>query len=217
MSIFLTVNKGVLEEMAYFVKLVVKELSLHSAWGQQVFNIKKHFNLMVTFLVSGLWHGANETFVLWGGVHGIYLIIEDVFLPVSKWLDQRFDTQRFSWKFLRAVRTFIFVDITWVFFRAETVEAAIYIIGKSFDIKNIGLILNKGLFQLGLDERNMTILLMGLSVLIIVSFMKEYGMNVFVWLSDQNLVFRYLVYWSALVLIIFSVDIAGQEFIYFQF
>ena len=172
---------------------------------------------MVTFLVSGLWHGANETFVLWGGVHGIYLIIEDVFLPVSKWLDQRFDTQRFSWKFLRAVRTFIFVDITWVFFRAETVEAAIYIIGKSFDIKNIGLILNKGLFQLGLDERNMTILLMGLSVLIIVSFMKEYGMNVFVWLSDQNLVFRYLVYWSALVLIIFSVDIAGQEFIYFQF
>lgn len=118
---------------------------------------------------------------------------------------------------MRAVRTFIFVDIAWVFFRAETVEAAIYIIGKSFDIKNIGLILNKGLFQLGLDERNMTILLMGLSVLIIVSFMKEYGINVFVWLSDQNLVFRYLVYWSALVLIIFSVDIAGQEFIYFQF
>jgi Predicted membrane protein involved in D-alanine export len=185
--------------------------------GSRCSTLKKHFNLMVTFLVSGLWHGANETFVLWGGVHGIYLIIEDVFLPVSKWLDQRFDTQRFSWKFLRAVRTFIFVDIAWVFFRAETVEAAIYIIGKSFDIKNIGLILNKGLFQLGLDERNMTILLMGLSVLIIVSFMKEYGMNVFVWLSDQNLVFRYLVYWSALVLIIFSVDIAGQEFIYFQF
>lgn len=150
-------------------------------------------------------------------MHGVCQIIENLLAPLKKWFDEHCNTQNFSWKFCRGLRTFIIVDIAWVFFRAVDVKSALYIIWKSFDLRNVGLILNGGIYQLGLDERNMSILFVGMFVLLISGVMKERGINVFHWLSEQNVVFRYLVYWSALMLIIFSVNITGQEFIYFQF
>lgn len=118
---------------------------------------------------------------------------------------------------MRALRTFIVVDIAWVLFRADTVESALYIMRKSFNFYNVGLVFNNGLYHLGLDEKNMMILLVGLLVLAIVSIMDEYKIGALDWLSAQNVIFRYCIYWGAVLLIILSVDITGQEFIYFQF
>lgn len=109
------------------------------------------------------------------------------------------------------------MDAAWVFFRSESVGMAIQILKRSLNISNIGLLLNDGLFQLGLNTRNMMLLLIGLAALLICSVMRERGTDVLKWLSEQNAVFRYAAYWAALVLIMFSVDISGQEFIYFQF
>ena len=73
-------------------------------------------NLMIVFVISGLWHGASWTFVVWGGLHGLYLAVE------------RFLTRRFSgaaiartWLFQvwLALVTYFFVNLTWVFFRAQ--------------------------------------------------------------------------------------------------
>lgn len=185
--------------------------------GSRCARIRKYFNILVTFAISGLWHGSKGTFVLWGGYHGACQIVEDIFRPVTNWFDKNCRTDRFSWKFLRALRTFIVVDIGWVLFRADTVESVLYIIRESFNFSNIGLILNNGLCQLGLDERNMMILLVGLLVLAVASVMNEYKIGVLEWLSAQNAIFRYCVYWGAVLLITLSIDITGQEFIYFQF
>lgn len=187
--------------------------------GNKKSKFLKYRNLMITFLMSGLWHGANMTFVLWGGIHGVYQIAEEllspVFLRVCEKIHVRMHT--FSWKLLRMIRTFIFVDIAWVFFRAESIEMACRILKRSLLLSNSGLILNHGLFQLGLDERNMVILSLSLIVILIVGIMREKGIHVLEWLSKQNMIFRYAVYWSAVVSIVFSMDITGQEFIYFQF
>lgn len=174
---------------------------------------------MITFLASGLWHGANITFVLWGGLHGIYQVAEEIAAPIAARLYQKFhiDTRTFSWKLMSTVKTFLLVDIAWVFFRADTVQAALEILRRSLMWSNTGLILNGGLYQMGLDQRNMMFLLIALAALFAVSVMRERGIHVLAWLSKQNVVFRYAVYWSGLVLIIFSMDIMGQEFIYFQF
>ena len=102
-------------------------------------------------------------------------------------------------------------------FRADSVKAALEILRRSVRLSNSGLLLNGGLYQLGLNERNMTILLIALAVLLITSVMQERGVQCLDWLSKQNAVFRYAVYWGAVVLIIFSMDITGQEFLYFQF
>lgn len=74
-------------------------------------------NLMATMLIGGLWHGASWTFVAWGGLHGIYLVIERA-------LRERLGTHavwgRASVRMLLAAVTFVLVCVTWVFFRART-------------------------------------------------------------------------------------------------
>lgn len=180
---------------------------------------RQYFNLMVVFLVSGLWHGAGWTFVVWGGAHGLYQIAESALSRPCVRLCGRLhvDRQTFSWRFLRVVGTFVLVDAAWVFFRADTLGAAVHILLGSLRLSNVGLILNGGLLQLGLDQRNMSILLFAIGLLLAHSLMRERGMDVTAWLTSQNAVFRYAVYWTVLLLIVFSLDMTGQEFIYFQF
>lgn len=187
--------------------------------GNRAGKIKKYRNIVITFLVSGLWHGANVTFLLWGGVHAIYQICEEISAPFSQKIFNKIGVNRktISWRILQSVWTFILVDAAWVFFRADSAGAAIQILKRSLELSNIGMILNDGLFQLGLNTRNMMILLVALMALLIHSIMQERGIDVMKWLSAQNAVFRYAAYWSAVVLIVFSLDIVGQEFIYFQF
>ena len=91
------------------------------------------------------------------------------------------------------------------------------ILRQSFDLSNTGLLLNNGLYELGLNERNCSVLLIALLVLAVRGVMRERKRNIMEWLSEQNFLFRYAVYWSAVLLITFSLDIMGQEFIYFQF
>ena len=77
--------------------------------------------------------------------------------------------------------------------------------------------LNNGLYELGLNERNISILLLAVLLLAAYSILRECKINVMEQLSRQNALFWYAVYWTIVVLITFSLDITGQEFIYFQF
>ena len=187
--------------------------------GNRKGKIKKYRNLFITFLLSGLWHGANITFVIWGGLHGMYQIMEDVVTPYVNRFYKRFkiNTQNFSWKCIRVLKTFVLTDIAWVFFRADTPISALRVLKRSVELSNSGLILNGGIYQLGLDEKNISILGIALVVLLISSLMRESGINIQQWIKKQNIVFRFALYWGAVILIIFSLDITGQEFIYFQF
>jgi alginate O-acetyltransferase complex protein AlgI len=82
---------------------------------------RTYVNLMVTMLLGGLWHGAAWTFVVWGGLHGIYLAIE-------RWIRERFTGARIAgtpgFRIGIALVTYVLVNITWVFFRAPDFETA---------------------------------------------------------------------------------------------
>lgn len=187
--------------------------------GNRKGRLKKYRNLLITFLVSGLWHGANITFVIWGGLHGIYQICEELAAPyVDRWYKRfQIDTENFSWRCIRIVKTFILTDIAWVFFRADTPMAALRILKRSAELTNSGLLLTGGLYELGLDEKNIAILLIALAALLFSSLIKESGRDTLEWLRRQSIIFRFVLYWGAVILITLSLDITGQEFIYFQF
>lgn len=187
--------------------------------GNKKGKFRKYLNIMITFLISGLWHGANLTFVLWGIIHGIYQIAEDIVSPLyNKFIQTaKINTETFSYKFLQILKTFVLVDLAWVFFRAGSIPEAFCIIKQSFYLKNFWLILNDGLYQLGLDVRNMNILTLGIAALLISDIMRGKNIVLHDWIKKQNIIFRYALYWGALMLIIFSMDITGKEFIYFQF
>ncbi len=101
--------------------------------GSQRGRIRRYMNLMLTMLLGGLWHGAGWTFVIWGGIHGALLVI-------NHWWDsrvkKRIDPQQHPvWRiWLGRVTTFLIVTIAWVFFRAESLSAALHLLGSMFGL-----------------------------------------------------------------------------------
>lgn len=92
--------------------------------GNRVSNSKRYINIFIVFVVSGIWHGANWTFVIWGAIHGGLLLIE-------KWL--KLDSRKLSQlsginKMIRVVVTFHLVVTGWVFFRVESIDQAVFIL-----------------------------------------------------------------------------------------
>ncbi|MBX3703695.1 MAG: MBOAT family protein [Steroidobacteraceae bacterium] len=89
--------------------------------GNRGSEARTYVNLMLTMLLGGLWHGASWTFVVWGGLHGFYLAAE-------RWIRSRTGVQgdpAGAWNRLAlALTTYLLVNVTWVFFRAETFEGA---------------------------------------------------------------------------------------------
>jgi len=89
--------------------------------GNRKGEARTYANLMTTMLLGGLWHGANWTFVVWGGLHGVYLAAE-------RWLKQHTAQKRFSgglaFRLLLVLVTYTLVNVAWVFFRAKSLGAA---------------------------------------------------------------------------------------------
>lgn len=93
--------------------------------GSRCSKIRNYWNILVTFLVSGIWHGANWTFIIWGGIHGVFQIIE-------KALGWNKKESTGIIKILRILITFISVTVAWVIFRSPTICDAINLIGRYF-------------------------------------------------------------------------------------
>ncbi len=88
----------------------------------------RYLNLMITMLLGGLWHGANWTFVIWGGLHGLFLSINHAWRFVTGGALIHWETRR-SYRLLSATLTFVAVTAAWVFFRAPSFHAAYLVLG----------------------------------------------------------------------------------------
>jgi len=101
-----------------------------SLGGNRVKISRWYFNLMIVFIVSGFWHGANWTFLVWGALHGFYfvfsLITKDIRLKITH--VTRVDRYPRIHKVLQVSITFVLVNISWIFFRANNVSQAWHII-----------------------------------------------------------------------------------------
>ena len=180
--------------------------------GNRCSKIRHYFNLLVTFLVSGLWHGANITFVIWGGLHGLLQIFEDIFK--IKRNDNKYS---FAW-FIKVIIIFMIMSITWVFFRAQNLDDAIYVLTNMFKGINHPI----SYFVSGLYSFSVTpqYLLIMISIYLIPLFAYDL-INVkydcFAIINRQSKVIRYLIYFAILLMILFLHYVGEVSFIYFQF
>lgn len=92
--------------------------------GNKTGNSHWVFNILLVFLISGLWHGANYTFIIWGAIHGVIYLFENKFKKGSRYSP--------SIKFAGILFTFFIVTIAWVFFRAENLEIAKAMLSNAF-------------------------------------------------------------------------------------
>jgi alginate O-acetyltransferase complex protein AlgI len=110
--------------------------------GSRVSKLKKIRNVFVIFLVSGFWHGANWTFIVWGALHAL-LFIPSVLTKNNRKFTDDIKLNRFMLPsapdFLRIISTFFLVSFFWIFFRADSIDTAILFINKiiSFDLESI--------------------------------------------------------------------------------
>ena len=109
--------------------------------GNRCSKARHLFNIFVVFAVSGLWHGANWTYVIWGALHGIYQIVGNLTIEPRNRLVVRagFDPKHPAVIWVRRVVTFVLVCFAWLFFRANTPEDAFCLVGKLFtDWSDVG-------------------------------------------------------------------------------
>ena len=190
--------------------------------GNRVVKWRWYYNLFITFLVSGLWHGANWTFVIWGAVHGLYLILAVV--SKEKWsaFYQKFNINPSGSLIsgLQVLTTFSLVCFAWIFFRANNLSDALYIIQHSFSsISNLWKMsasdINHVLFLDG-GFNIFMISVFAILIMEIIHFMQRKG-SIRLLLTRRPVWLRWLAYYFLIFSILLFGQFESQDFIYFQF
>ena len=182
--------------------------------GSRAGKWKTYRNLLVTFLVSGLWHGASWTFVIWGGLHGAAQIFERIwnqYFPPGKEEKNRF----------RVLLTFAFVTLAWLFFRANTMSDAIYILTHLFDgithplsyVKECYVAFKKA----GLIQSNELKLVLFWVVLLMAHDYIALREDVCQWFGRFGKPVRYTFYFALIFVVLYSRQLGEYSFVYFQF
>ncbi|MCF6364847.1 MAG: MBOAT family protein [Bacteroidales bacterium] len=172
--------------------------------GNKVKKYRWFINVLIVFLVSGLWHGANWTFIFWGGLFGIIYLTESI---VNKALKVKSSHTSFSIKhILLALKTFILVTFIWVFFRSQSISEAFNI----FEL--IGNNFGKGVKSLSVD--NITLMFF---VLFLISDVLLYNKRFDKWVDKVPFVSRWSIYFILIFSIIVFSGVDDAPFIYFQF
>jgi len=180
-----------------------------SLGGNRVSVPRLYLNLMIVFLVSGLWHGANWTFIIWGGLNGFYLVSAIFFGPIIKKLYSVTRLQSFSFLSgsVNILLTFILSCFAWIFFRANNLSDSVYIIKEIFN--------PHGSFFIG-EQDTLFYSVIFILFLLVCEGVKEYYPN-FNLLNHSKVVVRYSAYTVLILLIILFGVFDGGQFIYFQF
>ncbi|MCW3118465.1 MAG: rane-bound O-acyltransferase family protein [Chitinophagaceae bacterium] len=183
-----------------------------SLGGSRVSIPRWYFNLFFVFLVSGFWHGANWTFVIWGALNGFYLIFAAM---TQKWRESvnhtiRLDRVPWLMNVIRVITTFLLCAFAWIFFRANNVSDAFTIVEKIFTTPGKIFVTpgNKSIFIYGV---------FGLTLLWLYEYKKEFFDGKFPVLTNRKIYVRYISYIALVAIILLFGVLDGGQFIYFQF
>lgn len=190
--------------------------------GSRRGKLRKYINKMIVFLTSGLWHGASFSFVVWGGLNGLYQVFGEMLAPMRERFVRLFHLNQNSLghRLFQMVLTFALVDFSWIFFRANSFRESIKII-KTMLLFNPWILMDGSLYKCGLDQKNFDLMLICIFVLILVDFCKRRGIKIRKVVARQDWWFRsiFLVFSICFILTfgIWGPGFNEANFIYFQF
>lgn len=185
--------------------------------------VRKYLNKIIVFLVSGLWHGANFTFVIWGALNGVYQVVGEILMPIREKICKVLHISRkfFLLRFIQMMITFVLVDFSWIFFRANTVEDSFAMIKSLFSADNFSIFKDGGIYMCGLGEKDFKLMLICIVILLIADIFKHFGISVRYYIQKAPYIVRCLVLIIAICsILVFGIWGSGYDaanFIYFQF
>jgi len=190
--------------------------------GNRKGTVRKYLNIMIVFLVSGLWHGAGWTFVVWGLLHGLFQVIGYILKPVRDWCVNVFKVERnaFSHRVLKVLVTFLLVNFAWVFFRASSLGEALLIIKNSF-VFTPWMLADGSLYKHGLDSADFFVAIVGLIIVVVTDLVNYNGFVIRERILKQGIWIRYIIVIAAIIsILVFGIWGPGYDsaaFIYQQF
>ncbi len=188
--------------------------------GNRKGKVRKYFNLIATFAVSGLWHGSRWKYVVWGLMHAAYQIIGDLIHKPKDAICEKISLSKNTKarKVIDMIITSFLVMIAWIIFRADTLEEGLMMIGAMFSNFNPWIFFNDSIFSLGLSQKDFGILAISIAVLVAVSAVQEIGIKIRDWFNRQNLIIRWMIYlcaiWSIWIFGTYGVGFDAADFIY---
>ncbi|WP_417882405.1 MBOAT family O-acyltransferase [Xanthomarina gelatinilytica] len=169
---------------------------------------RTYYNLFIVFLVSGLWHGAAMTFVIWGAIHGLIIVVEKAFTKQRRKL---FKSKESLLSYLIGLPiTFVIVCLAWVFFRANSLKDSLLI------LKNLFVSGGHNLYELGLGKIDLKVILLMIALLLVFELI-HIKYNAIKLINKAYLPIRYLFYLIVILTLILFREVEVSEFIYFQF
>lgn len=179
----------------------------------------KYLNLLITFAVSGIWHGSGLKYLCWGLLHGIYQIVGNVTASVkSKIYDLMgmYENTKIR-KVVKQIGTFFWVTIGWIIFRADGLENGIKMIVSMFRTFNPWILFDDSLLSLGLDWKEWGVLLVSIGILFAMS-RKQEQVSISQYIAQQHIVVRWGLYIVAIIAIMlfgtYGFGYNAQDFIY---
>ncbi|XWW44454.1 MBOAT family protein [Fibrella sp. USSR17] len=188
--------------------------------GNRVPRSRQALNVLIVFMLSGLWHGANWTFIIWGALHGIYLVIELLLRGNKK---ATVATGSLLKRVVQVSLTFTLVAFTWIFFRAGSVKDAFYIVthlgtGWSETMRQLG---NPAFVRNNILLSETKYLFIAVLIAVVVMEVVHYLQRAPNWVlrfRNQPGWVRWSVYYVvALFILLFGAYDKPAQFIYFQF
>ena len=194
-----------------------------SLGGNRKGKLRKYINNMIVFLISGLWHGAGWKFVVWGGLNGAFIVLEDMTKEIRKWICEKtgIKTDTTAVRIWNRFVTFILVDLCWIFFNANSLGDGISIIKKIVcDFRIRYFFTEEFWLNFGTIE-NFAIMAISLLIVFIIDKAVYQGIDVKQTILNQQIVVRWGLYLTMILIILFW-GVYGEEyvqtqFIYFQF
>ena len=185
-----------------------------SLGGNRVSKARSYFNQFFVFLVSGLWHGANWTYVIWGSLHGSFLIVGRLTHNLRAKAGHKLGLGQLPLlnKFIQVSTTFVLAAFAWIFFRAASFGDAATIIKNSAKISKSQL----GLYMLGTDSYNFILCFVFIAFMEMIHYTMRNG-DVNYLMNKMTMPARWVVYVIFMLLIINFGVFGNNQFIYFQF
>lgn len=171
--------------------------------GSRCSKLRNYWNIFVTFLVSGIWHGANWTFIVWGIWHGVFQIFE-------KMLGQQKCNYGWFGKTLKISITFLLVNFAWIFFRMPTLSDACGVIARIFN-PSLSMAVYVNLVP------NLPFTLLGILILFLKDIKDEFFPDRFALMNNNSTIIRWGTYLILAVMILAMGVLGSDQFIYANF
>ena len=190
--------------------------------GSRKGKLRKYINIMITFLASGLWHGASWNFVAWGGLNGLWQVIGEATTPAKNRLYARMGarTNTLGWRLGKMAVTWGLMCFSWYFFRGNGVMAGLAMMRQTVAVFNPWVLFDHTFYKMGLDRVEFWVAIFAIGVMLLADVLQS-RMNVRAAIGRQPLPMRWAFYLAAvaavLVLGVYGPNYQTANFYYFQF